>query len=70
LSRERKITHKGKFKQVVSLDTVELQLKVLAVALHILPSKTLYVAVAQSCHAGKEEHLSSARHGPRLAVYW
>ena len=29
----------------------------LAVALHILPPQPLHVAVAQSCHARKEEHL-------------
>lgn len=32
-------------------------MQVLAVALHIPPLQTLHVAVAQSCHARKEEHL-------------
>ena len=40
----------------VGLLLVELQLKVFAVALHVLPSQALHVAVTQSCHAGKEEH--------------
>lgn len=40
----------------VGLLLVELQLKVLAAALHVLPAQSLHVAVAQSCHAGKKEH--------------
>lgn len=40
----------------VGLLLVELQQKVLAVALHVLPPQTLHITVAQPCHAGKEEH--------------
>lgn len=40
----------------VGLLLAELQLQVFAVALHILPPQTLYVAIAQACHARKEEH--------------